>query len=299
MNKNLNLIHIIKDNNINENIITSIGIFPSGNFICVSSDKSIKIYNENFILIEYINNSHNDKITFVDVKDENNFVTCSCDKNIKTWIKRGNKFEENKIIRNAHKLQINKVLFYGKNIISCSNDNLIKVWEENNNNNYQSNIIFKHLNSVCAILLLNEKNILVSSGLDGTKIWNLNNCNFIFSIDETWCASWNGLCKINNDEILVQEKDDFSFKIISISQRKVIKAIECNHICFGLISIEDKGIIIIGDESIIRLYNSKNYNLMKIITNAHEKYIIGFQQLKNGLIISYSYDKTLKIWSYE
>ena len=98
---------------------------------------------------------------------------------------------------------------------------------------------------------------------------------------------------------MVQEKDDFSFKIISISQRKVIKAIECNHICFGLISIEDKGIIIIGDESIIRIYDSKTYNLMKIITNAHEKYIIGFQQLKNGLIISYSYDKTLKIWSFE
>jgi len=58
MNKNLKLIHIIKDNNINENIITSIGIFPSGNFICVSSDKSAGTYKFAFMP------SHKDKSIF-------------------------------------------------------------------------------------------------------------------------------------------------------------------------------------------------------------------------------------------
>jgi WD40 repeat protein len=38
--------------------ITSISIFPSGNFISVSYDKSIIIYDSNFNIIQIIENAH-------------------------------------------------------------------------------------------------------------------------------------------------------------------------------------------------------------------------------------------------
>ena len=299
-NKKLSFIKEIKQNNSTNNIITSMSIFPSGNIISVSTNKVITIYNNNFNILQNIQNSHNDKINYVNIKDENNFVTCSCDKCIKTWIKEEEKFKLNKIILNAHISQINKVIYFNENIISCSNDNTVKVWEENiNNNNYQLNLILNHLKSVCSILLIKENNIFISSGLNGTRFYNLNNFELIFEIKETWCGAWNALCKIDNDKIIVQEEQNLLLNIISISEKKIINKIKCNYISLGIISIDDKGIILVGVNTNIILYDNKNdYKFLQYIENAHDNYIIGFQQLKNGLIASYSFDESIKIWVF-
>ena len=299
-NKKLSFIKEIKQNNSTNNIITSMSIFPSGNIISVSTNKVITIYNNNFNILQNIQNSHNDKINYVNIKDENNFVTCSCDKCIKTWIKEEEKFKLNKIILNAHISQINKVIYFNENIISCSNDNTVKLWEENiNNNNYQLNLILNHLKSVCSILLIKENNIFISSGLNGTRFYNLNNFELIFEIKETWCGAWNALCKIDNDKIIVQEEQNLLLNIISISEKKIINKIKCNYISLGIISIDDKGIILVGVNTNIILYDNKNnYKFLQYIENAHDNYIIGFQQLKNGLIASYSFDESIKIWVF-
>jgi WD40 repeat protein len=108
--------------------INSIGIFPSGNIIIVSDDKSIKIFDNNFNEIQTIKNAHEDSIIYV--KDENNFVTCSNDKSIKTWIQIENKFIEKTIIENVHDYIINKVIYDLKgNLYSCSFDESIKIWK--------------------------------------------------------------------------------------------------------------------------------------------------------------------------
>ncbi len=299
-NKKLSFIKEIKQNNSTNNIITSMSIFPSGNIISVSTNKVITIYNNNFNILQNIQNSHNDKINYVNIKDENNFVTCSCDKCIKTWIKEEEKFKLNKIILNAHISQINKVIYFNENIISCSNDNTVKLWEENiNNNNYQLNLILNHLKSVCSILLIKENNIFISSGLNGTRFYNLNNFELIFEVKETWCGAWNALCKIDNDKIIVQEEQNLLLNIISISEKKIINKIKCNYISLGIISIVDKGIILVGVNTNIIVYNNKNnYKFLQYIENAHDNYIIGFQQLKNGLIASYSFDESIKIWVF-
>ena len=67
--------------------VHSISIFPSGNIISVSYDKSIKIYDSKFNNLQEIPNAHDNFINYVYIKDEYNFVTCSWDNNIKTWIK--------------------------------------------------------------------------------------------------------------------------------------------------------------------------------------------------------------------
>ncbi len=71
--------------------IRYISIFPSGNLISVSNDKSIKIYDINYNIIQDITKAHNRSINYIDIKDENNFVTCSNDKSIKNK----NKFKLN------------------------------------------------------------------------------------------------------------------------------------------------------------------------------------------------------------
>ena len=102
-----------------KNMIRSISIFPLGNIISVSKDKSIIIYDINLNILQNIQKAHNDFINYVEIKDENNFITCSLDQNIKLWIKNENKFIINKIIYGAHELGIIKVIYY-------SNNNLIR-----------------------------------------------------------------------------------------------------------------------------------------------------------------------------
>ena len=165
--------------------INKISIFPSGNLISVSNDKSIKIYDNKFNLLQHIQNAHDDSINYVDIKDENNFVTCSYDKTIKTWIKKEKEFKINIIIYNSHEYSISKVIYYGNSkLFSCSQDETIKIWEKNNKN-YQSITILTHFKRILSILLLEDKNIIISGGFDGIKFWNLNNFDLIKNFNDT------------------------------------------------------------------------------------------------------------------
>ena len=293
---NLKNINTIKEHN---GSISSVSVFPSGNIISVSFDKSIIIYDINMNVIQIISNAHNDGILYVNIFDENNFVTCSYDQSIKTWIKKDNKFEKNKVIHNAHSDYIMKVIYNSKgNIISCGLDGTIKIWEEKNNQ-YQNVTILNHSNWVYSILLLEDKNILISSGNDGTKFWDLNNnYNEIIYFPDTYCHWNNGLERIGDDLIIVGGKVANNLKIISITYQELINEIEFDFYVYGIKYIENKGIFLVGGNSKdIKIFRSDNFEFIKEIQNAHEHWINGYVELKDGSVGSYSGDKTIKIWS--
>ena len=45
------------------------------------------------------------------------------------------------------------------------------------------------------------------------------------------------------------------------------------------------------------IYRNDNYECIRVIQNAHDTDIRGFVELKDGSIISYSYDKKIKKWN--
>ena len=283
--------------------INSLSTFPSGNIISVSGDKSIKIYDINFNELQIIQNAHDQGILYVEVKDENNFITCSGDKSIKLWIKKEKKYQINKIINNAHDDYINKVIYCSNgNLISCSDDKKIKIWKENNNNNYDNIQIFTHSDHINSILLLEDKNILISSGLDGTKFWDLceiNNNNYIIYFDKTICG-WNrGLCRLDEDRIIAKGNGINTLKIISILNLEIIKEINSSFTSSAIFVIEDKGIFLVGGfGKDIEIYRNDNYECIQKIQNAHNDNIRGFIELQDGSIVSFSKDKTIKIWYF-
>ena len=288
--------------------IKSVKILPSGNIISVSGDKSIKIFDGlNYKIIQNIENAHKNDIINLFIKDENNFATCSEDKCINIWIKKENEFILNKSITKAHNTIITNLIYLSNdNIISCSNDSTIKIWELSNNK-YQllTSITIKsnnfdyyiHINS---LLLLEDKNILVSSGYNGTIIWKIYekgmNIEFIYCFKEAFGGCWNGLNRIDDDKIIVGGEK--SLKIISIKEMKIIKSIEIPFRCNGIITIEEKGIFLMGGWSKdILIFRNDNYECLSRIYNIHNEYIVGLCELKNGLILSFSGDTTMKIWS--
>ena len=284
--------------------VTAISVFPSGNIISVSKDESIIIYDINFNISQKINKAHNDGISYVDIKDENNFITCSYDGAIKLWNRNKNAFINYQTFSKAHNGPISKVIYcLNRYFISSSWDKTIKIWSENNNE-YQFIITLEHQNRICSILYLEDKNISISSGNDDTKFWNLNlnelnyrNINFITIIDDTCCGWYGGLCRLDEDKIIIQGKSK-SFKIISISKKIIIQEINIPFKCWGIYLIKNKGIILTGGKSKdIKIYrNDDNYECIQTIQDAHDDEILGFVELKNGLIASFSYDNKIKIW---
>ena len=307
-NENINKLKINKSyleyiNSINEHSdwIESVKIFPSGNIISASNDCSINIYDGlNYKIIQNIKSAHKGSIINLFIKDENNFATCSYDKCINIWIKENNKFILKESIINAHNGRITNLIYcINDNIISCSEDYKIKIWELINNK-YQLLTILMHSNDKCAILLLEDKNMLISSGYDGTKIWKIYekgmNIDFNYYFKEVFCGCWNGLNRIDENRIIIG--DEKTLKIISIKKMKILQSIKIPFRCNGIITIEEKGIILMGGWSKdIIIYKSNNYKYLTTIKDAHSEYIVGFCKLKNNLILSFSGDTTIKIWS--
>ena len=296
-NSHILKLNLIKSINAHMDWINLVSKFPFGNIISVSNDKSIKIYDMNYNIIQHIQNAHTRSINYVDIKDENNFVTCSNDKSIKTWIKDNNKFTINKNIINAHNDEIYKVIYYSnEKLISYSYDGIIKIWEENINN-YQLITSLMHSNFIYSILLIQDKNLLISSDSNGTKLWNINNFELIKYFEEAKCDELNGLDRIDKERIIIIGNE--TLIIISLLEKKIIKEIKTNFSYYGISSIEEKGLFLGGRYNDILVFRNDNYKCIQIIKNAHEDYIKGFIHLNNDFIISYSDDGKIKIWSFE
>ena len=278
--------------------INSISIFPNGNIISVSRDRSIQIYDSNFLLIQKISEAPKETIANLYIKNDNFFITCSKDRSLNFWKKQNinNLFDLNQTIKNAHLDTIfNIIILPNGNLISCSDDNTVKLWEEINKNKYQLMLTLNNYGFIRGILLIEEKNIFISSGDEGTKIYNCNNFNIINFI-YAQCISWNSLKKINNDKFIVGGGYDCNIIIISLNENKIIKKIENRFICWSIHVIEEEGIILCGGSSFdIIMCDINNFQIYRVISDAHYDFIYGFNQLKNGLIISYS-NNIIKIW---
>ena len=305
-NIKIQLMNFTSVNTINNNNtpVNSIKIFPSGNIISVSSDKSIIIYDNNFNILQKIDDAHSEGILYVDIKDENNFVTCSYDYSIKTWIKKNNVFTINQTIRNAHgRYFVYKVIYdlSNNNLISCSMNKTLKIWSENNGvYPEESNYTINEGDYIRSMLLLKDKNILVYSGDFGIKFLNLTNNITIYESKMSCAYKTNALERIDDDKIAVENCTRRTYiNIISISLLKIVEQIPFNYYCNAIKSIENKGIFFIfgyNDGNTINnifIYRIDNYDLIQIIENNH--YINGFEQLKNDSIVSYG-NKTI-IWS--
>ena len=229
-------------------------------------------------------------------------MTCSYDRTIKTWIKKEKKFTLNQVIENAHLKDIYCALYFDNyNLISCSEDCTIKIWEFTNNN-YQNSLSITDNKDINGLLLLKDKNILISGGYNGTKFFkvydNGNNIIFLYHIPKAICGCWNGLYRIDEDKIIVG--GEHTAEIISMKEKKIIVSIHLKFRCNGIISIKEKNILLIGGWARnILIYDLNNFTHKGSINFAHSNNIIGFCHLKNDLLLSYSGDHSMKIWSYK
>ena len=117
--------------------------------------------------------------------------------------------------------------------------------------------------------------------------------------------SLNLICMVN-DNILFVAKRENGMYLIDINKYEIIANIFKKFKLYSVIRLRN-GNILIGykdkkEQNSIIEYKYKsdnnNNNLLKVneTENAHEEKINGLIEMKNGTIITCSYDKTIKFW---
>lgn len=281
-------------------IITQVSKFPSKNYVSVSFDKSIIIFDEYNKAIQKIENAHEKEINYVCIKDDDNFVTCGYDKSIKFWKKEGNEFKFNKQISNAHEKGVHKISFDSNgNLYSSGADYSLKIWKLTNDNNYTNIATLKHEDEIYSFLIIEDKNLLISSGvgIDRTIFWDLNSYNKICEIENVTCYTSNSMLRINDNIIVIGEEDGTKLRFVDISQKKLVKEIDNHFYVFGLYLMKEKGIFLVGGSNGISVYRIDNFKKLQ-----HVKYkndISGFFPMKDEFIGTFGDNGKIQIWKFE
>ena len=277
--------------------INHISVFPNGKFISVSDDRSIRLFDQDGILLTTLENAHENPIQYISIKNNNEFITCSDDRSLKIWYLLNKSIQLYKEFQNAHTQAISCVIYTSLgNIASCSIDKFIKI---RSGKNYERVTALIDTDSVAVFSLLEiDDDILVSGGWEGIKFWDMKTRLKIISIDNCACVNCDALARIDTDKIAVGGDKYGIIKIISISKKVIIKEINNFNQCLALMGIFFKGLFASGGEdSIIRLFSTESYECVKEIPRSHEGGINGFAKIKNGNLISYGADGNIKIWS--
>ena len=268
INPNLKFLKKIEIKNI-YTFYNLLGILPSGRLIYLNG-KSLFIYDTNFNILQ--TTDYEQLIYNLVIKDENEFLTVDREQ-IKIWNKINNIYKIRYIINNKIKYNpryfFHCYAFYDRynNILSTSMENMIRIWEYNKQKNeYQLQSVINDI-FVVGFLLLKDKNILITSG-EETIFWNMNNYNCLISFNAE-CINYETLKQINDDRIIVGGGKNYTMKIISISEKKIIKNIKLCSECFDILVFKDKSIFmvfLIKNGLFLQFYRNDNLNCIKQIT---------------------------------
>ena len=287
--------------------VTSMAVFPSGNFIIALESYPIKIYDTNYREIQNIEGEKT-YIDYgdikIDIKDENNF--CSCESRfMKTWIKRNNIFIINHIVKqesytNGYKSEY----LYDNLLITCHQQKYgyIKIWNEDFNN--ISLVAKLNMKKINTFLVLKDKNKLIISK-DNIEIRNLKNFKLIKSFNII-TNNYINLTRLDKDKIIFANLKNTNFDTLSsflllysISKEKILEKITANEDWSILYPLKNKNILLVANDYKDALAIKKDdffidYKFNPI--NFYDKYIEGFIELPNDKFAIFGSDGTIKIF---
>jgi WD40 repeat protein len=147
-------------------------------------------------------------------------------------------------------------------------------------------------------LLEFEKNKLLCGTSDNViNLWDLNaisdKCVCSYIGHTLWI---NCLVKINNN-YFASASNDTKIKIWDYYNRKCIKTLDGHVDCIlSLIILQNNNYLCSGSADLsIRIWDWENNNCISIL-KGHEKWVKCILELHNGIIVSGSDDKTIKLW---
>lgn len=155
-----------------------------------------------------------------------------------------------------------------------------------------------HTREINRIELTKNENILLSYSDKEIKIWDINGGKLLSSLE----VERNSYFKLTKDEKKVitysDNNHDVKVKIWDLENGKLLKSIERPIGIFYAYTANEKKLISLVNKT-IEVWDMENGKLLKSL-EGHTKEINAFQLTKDEKkIISYSDDKTIRIWDLE
>ena len=275
-------------------------VLKDGRFVTGSKDKSIIIYNNKTFKPDLTIKEHSKDVNCIIQLRSGILASGSLDNTIKLYNINGNEY---KVIQTLtyHTDWVNKIIELKNNqLVSCSSDKSIIFYFKDNNeyikdysistNGCNGPVIqtkdneicfYEDTNSALCFYDLLERKII-------TKINNISVSNYIFD----------SLVMMTKDLLLATGENKLS--IININLHNIIRTIDVSDssriLCACMLN---ENILLTGDDNkrIIQWkIEGDNLQLISKKENAHEERIYTLSKIGNGLIISGSSDKFVKIW---
>lgn len=179
-------------------------------------------------------------------------------------------------------------------IVTGSYDNTIRIW----NVNYDKvDIIIEAKSRILCLLEIEKNSILCGTSDNLIKLYNINSLNYEFIYSFIGHTLWvNSLVKINNN-FFASASNDTKIKIWDYCNKKSVTTLEGHEDCIlSLILLKKNNYLCSGAADLnIRIWDWER-KLCLYILKGHEKWVKCLLELNNGIIISGSDDKTIKIW---
>ena len=275
-------------------------VLKDGRFAIGSSDNSIIIYNSKTFKPELTIKEHNNSISNIISLSSGCLASCSWDKTIKIYNINENKYKVMQTL-SYHRNSVWKIIeLKNKKLVSCSEDKSVIIYNIGNNE-YKKEFSIS-TNGPNGPIIETKENEICYSEIDNNSIcfYNISKKKIINQMNNISITSniFNSLLMISNDLLLVAGNSVIS--IINVNSHSLIRTIDVpdsNYIysvCFL-----NKNMILTSDynKRIIQWkIEGDNLKLISKKENAHDGEIYTLSKLPNGLILSGSRDKFVKIW---
>ena len=299
----LNALQFLRRAEVHEMGITCICNIDSHRFATSSRDCSIKIFTFDpipFTKLDFnIENAHLNGVSYLCPARNNTLISSGYDKQIKIWEITTKHYKLKQTLDGHSKCVYQVLTLTNDRFASCSQDKTIRIWEFGGNYSLKQTL-YGHNDTITSIMQRQRKEILISGSDDQNLIfWDLVKYKKVNMLQNVCCACQTSLYEFEEGILLVGGKG--SVKVVNLDMGIVtgeIKDIFFRGLkIFSVVSVGKR--IVLGSEdgrtAITELNAEKLIMKMK---DAHDDFISGMIVFKQGIIISASFDKTIKVWKF-
>jgi WD40 repeat protein len=225
---------------------------------------------------------------------ENSFATAVKDSKIKIWV--NNQFSYD---LEGHKSSIWS-LFQNSNgiLFSGSSDKTIKSWQLEEGSGMNLFTFKGHKGIIYSINELKNKNLISVSEDRTIKIWSVFDQKCLNTLYNQFPLTSLCICPFNDDFIYTGDENNTINKW-NITTNEIIRQIKAHGSTIWSLNLfdDDKYLISAGSDDCIKIWDLYNEFYNVAILEEHTNTVCNAVGMKNGMILSCSWDGTVKMWN--
>ena len=278
-------------------------VLRDGRFATCSLDHSIIIYNDKTFKPDITIKEHDSHVYCIIQLSCGLLASCSDDKTIKLYNINGNNYTVMQTLNDHTDTVFHIIELKNKKLVSCSSDETIKFYNIDDNNKYKFDYSINTNGFNGPVIQTKDNEICYQECMqknDSICFYDLLEKKVIAKIDNIHIPSYIFKCMIMIKKDLLVVSGHDQLYIININSYEIIRTIDSpGSGCMVCNLLLNENILLTGDNNgrLIQ-WKIENNNLQRISIKekAHDGRVNTLLKIGNGLILTASDDKLVKIW---